>query len=46
MAETYKIINAISPPIMEFFFILRENRHNVKNFKKYLIKIAKQKSTE
>ena len=32
MTETYKIINALSPPIMEKFFILRENTHNVINF--------------
>ena len=34
MTETYKIINALSPPIMENFFILRENTHNVINFQK------------
>ena len=33
MAETYKIINVLSPPIMEHFFILQENTHNVRNFK-------------
>ena len=33
MAETYKIINGISPPIMENFYILRENTNNVRNFK-------------
>ena len=32
MTETYKIINGISPPIMENFFILRKNTHNVRNF--------------
>ena len=32
MTETYKIINGIAPPIMENFFILRENTHNVRNF--------------
>ena len=32
MTETYKIINVLSPPIMENFFILRENTHNVINF--------------
>ena len=33
MTETYKIINGISPPIMENFYILRENTNNVRNFK-------------
>ena len=32
MAETYKIINGLFPPITENFFILRENTHNVRNF--------------
>ena len=32
MTETYKIINGLSPPITEHFFILRENTHNVRNF--------------
>ena len=32
MTETYKVINGVSPPIMEKFFILRENTHNVRNF--------------
>ena len=32
MTKTYKIINGLSPPIMEKFFILRENTHNVRNF--------------
>ena len=32
MIETSKIINGLSPPIMENFFLLRENTHNVKNF--------------
>ena len=32
MTETYKIINGISPPIKEIFFILRENTLNVRNF--------------
>ena len=34
MTETYKIIKVLSPPIMENFFILRENTHNVINFQK------------
>ena len=32
MTETSKIIKGISRPIMEIFFILRENAHNVRNF--------------
>ena len=32
MPETYKIINGLSPPIMEKIFILRENTHNVRSF--------------
>ena len=32
MTETSKIIKGISRPIMENFFILRENAHNVRNF--------------
>ena len=32
MIETSKIINGLSPPIMENFFLLRGNTHNVKNF--------------
>ena len=32
MLETYKIITGITPPIMENIFILRENKHNERNF--------------
>ena len=32
MTESYKIINGLSPPIMEIFFILPENTHNVRHF--------------
>ena len=32
LTETYKIINGLSPPITEHFFILRENTHNVRSF--------------
>ena len=32
MTEAYKIIKGLSPPIMEIFFILQENAHNVINF--------------
>ena len=31
MAKTYKIVNNISLPIIENFFILRENRNNLRN---------------
>ena len=30
--EIYKYINKISPPIMQDFFILRENTYNIRNF--------------
>ena len=40
MTETYKIINGMSPPVMETFFTLRENTKNF--YKKYLMKIGKQ----
>ena len=32
MTEIYKIINRISTPIMEKFFILQKNTHYVRNF--------------
>ena len=32
MTGTYKIINGTSPPIIENFFILQENMHNLRNF--------------
>ena len=32
MKETFKIINGISPPIMEKIILLRENTHSVRNF--------------
>ena len=35
MTETYKIINGVTPPVMENLFILRENT-------KYLMKIRKR----
>ena len=31
MTETHKIIDGIPPPIMEVFFILRQNTRNAKN---------------
>ena len=32
MTGTYKVINDISPPIIENVFILQENRHTLRNF--------------
>ena len=32
MIEVYKIINGYAPPIMDNFFIFRENTHNLRNF--------------
>ena len=32
MVEVFKIINGFAPPIMENFFLFRENTHNVWNF--------------
>ena len=32
MAEVFKIINGFAPPIMEDFFLFRENTHNIQNF--------------
>ena len=32
MIEVYKIINVYAPPIMDNFFIFRENKHNFRNF--------------
>ena len=31
MTETYKIVSSISSPIMDNFFILEENTHNLRN---------------
>ena len=46
MTETYKIINGLSPPIMEIFFILRENTHNVRNFQEISNENRKAVNTE
>ena len=46
MTETYKIINGLSPPIMENFFILRENTHNVRNFQEISNENRKAVNTE
>ena len=32
MTEVFKIINGLSQPIMDNFFIFRENTHNIQNF--------------
>ena len=32
MIEVFKMINGFTPPIMEDFFLYRENSHNVRNF--------------
>ena len=32
MVEVFKIINRLAPPIMEDFFLFRENTHNIRNF--------------
>ena len=32
MAEVFKIINGFAPPIMEDFFLFRENTHSIRNF--------------
>ena len=31
MIDVYKIINGYAPPIMDNFFIFRENTHNLRN---------------
>ena len=42
MIEVYKIINGYAPPIMDNFFIFRENTHNLRNFQIILNKNIKQ----
>ena len=32
MVEVLEIINGLAPPIMEDFFLFRENTHNIRNF--------------
>ena len=32
MVEVFKIINGFVPPIMEDFFLFRENTRNIRNF--------------
>ena len=36
MTEIYKIVNGISPPIMNSLFTFRLNRHNLRNFQELL----------
>ena len=42
MIEVYKIINGYAPPIMDNFFIFRENTNNLRNFQIILNKNIKQ----
>ena len=32
IVEVFKIINGFAPPVMEDFFLFRENTHNIRNF--------------
>ena len=32
MSEVFKVINGYVPPIMDNFFIFRENANNLRNF--------------
>ena len=34
MVEVFKIINGFAPPIMEDFFLFRDNTHNIRTFQK------------
>ena len=43
MIEFYKIINGYAPPITGDFFIIIENRHNLRNFQIILNKSKKKK---
>ena len=42
MIEVFKIINGCAPPIMDNFFIFRENTHNLRNFQITLNENKKQ----
>ena len=42
MIEVFKIINGYAPPIMDNFFIFRENTHNIRNFQIILNENKKQ----
>ena len=41
MTEVYKIINGYAPPIIDNFFMFRENTHNLRNFQIILNKNKK-----
>ena len=43
MTEVFKIINGYAPPIMDKFFIFRENTHNFRNFQIILNENKKQR---
>ena len=43
MVEVFKIINSFAPPIMEDFFLFRENTDNIRNFQ--IISNVSKKST-
>ena len=32
MVEVFKIVNGFAPPVMEDFFLFREETHNIRNF--------------
>ena len=36
MTEIYKIVNAITPPIMNSVFTFRLNQHNLRNFPEFM----------
>ena len=42
MTDVFKIINGYDPPIMDNFFIFRENTHNLRNFQIILNENKKQ----
>ena len=42
LTETCKVVNGISPAVMENFFIIRENKYNLQSSRKYLMKIGKE----
>ena len=41
MSKFYKMINGYTPPIMDNFFVFRENKHNLRNFQILLNKNKK-----
>ena len=42
MTDVFKMINGYDPPIMDNFFIFRENTHNLRNFQIILNENKKQ----